>query len=160
MKKLLLTGFLVIGAVASAPAYSDKLTRLSTEIGTCKTFMAMNVDAGQSSDKVVNTEFPNGRVGFAFMSNGKDGSVAVISFFGDGKNERHPDPDTAVLRINSVNFTFQGSTDHMVADGVCKFTNPYKGTPAMIHCAAKTSQGMFAGDFISNGVAPDTDEIP
>src|ERR1700722_9953613 len=114
MKKLLLTSFLVIGVVvASAPAYSDKLTRLSTETGTCKTFIAMNVGAEHCSDKVLNTEFPNGRVGFAFMSHGKDGSVAVISFFGDGKNERHPDPDTAVLPINSVNFTFQGSTDHM-----------------------------------------------
>jgi hypothetical protein len=123
--------------------------------------MVMNfpVVKGRCSDTVINTEFPNGRIGFAFRFNGDDGSVAVISFFGDGKNQRHPDADTAVQPINSVNFMFKGRTDHLIGEGVCKITYPTKGTPALVHCAAKTSQGLFAGEFLSNGVSPDTMEI-
>ena len=78
----------------------------------------------------------------------------VISFFGDGPKQLHIDADTAMQPIDHVNFTFRGSTDQLVAAGSCRFSNPYKGKPARVSCTADTNQGKFAGEFISNGVAP------
>ena len=55
------------------------------------------------------------------------------------------------LPIYSVHLTFDGSTDQLVATGSCSLSN------VGASCAANTIKGNFAGEFISNGVAPDTD---
>jgi hypothetical protein len=123
--------------------------------------MAMDVvtDPAHCLNKVVNFEFPNGRLGFAFALKGDPTKkTTVISFFGDGPKQLHIDTDNAVQPIDRVNFTFQGSTDQLVAAGSCRFSNPYKGKPARISCTADTNHGKFAGEFISNGVAPDTSQ--
>jgi len=106
------------------------------------------------SNKVLNVEFPNGRMGFAFTLQNSKGNPTIVSFFGDGSKQLHIDADTAMQPIDHVNFTFQGSTDRLVAAGSCRFSNPYKGKPAGVSCTADTNQGKFAGEFISNGVAP------
>jgi hypothetical protein len=149
-------------AVGIPPAaFADKLTNLATLTGRCTAITAMDVvtDPSLCSNKVINVEFPNGRLGFAFSLQRKgDPNPTVISFFGDGPKQLHIDADTAMQPIDHVNFTFQGSTDQLVAAGSCRFSNPYKGKPARVSCTADTNRGKFAGEFISNGIAPNTSQ--
>ena len=50
--------------------------------------MDVATDPGICQNKVVNIEFPNGRIGFVFtLQRPKDKGVVVISFFGNGKNQ-------------------------------------------------------------------------
>jgi hypothetical protein len=151
---------LIIGLAVGIPpaAFAGNLTTLATLSGTCTSITAMDVvtDPSFCLNKIVNVEFPNNRLGFAFTLQRKgDLKPAIISFFGDGPKQLHLDADTAMQPIDHVNFTFQGSTDQLVAAGSCRFSNPYKGEPARVSCTADTNQGKFVGEFISNGVAPD-----
>jgi hypothetical protein len=150
---------LVTGLAVGVPsaAVADQLTTLATLTGRCTAITAMDVvtDPSLCVSRVVNVELPNGRLGFAFTLQRKgEPKPTVISFFGDGPKQLHIDADTAMQPIDHVNFTFQGSTDQLVAAGSCRFSNPYKGKPARVSCTADTNQGKFSGEFISNGVAP------
>jgi hypothetical protein len=123
-------------------ASADNLTVMATLTGVCKNAMAMDVatDPGLCQDKVVNVEYPNGRIGFVFILQKKGSKdVVVISFFGDGRQQLHLDPDTAMQPVDRVHFTFQGSTDDFVAAGSCRFGNPYKGKPSLVSCTADTN---------------------
>jgi hypothetical protein len=147
----------VLAVAISVPALSDSLTTLATLTGRCTAVTEMDVaiDPALCLNKVINVEFPNGRLGFVFSAQRKgDPKPTVISFFGDGSKQLHIDADTAMQPVDHVNFTFQGSTDQLLGAGSCRFSNPYKGSPARVSCAADTNQGRFAGEFISNGVAP------
>ena len=157
MRFLLPAAVTITLMIGSAQARADNLTTLATLTGRCTAVMAMDVvtDPSLCLNKVVNVEFPNGRLGFAFTLQRKgDPKPTVISFFGDGPKQLHIDADTAMQPIDHVNFTFQGSTDQVVAAGSCRFSNPYKGKPARVSCTADTNRGKFAGEFISNSVAP------
>ena len=141
----------------STAALADNLTTFGTLTGRCTAVTAMDVSTAPTlcSNKLVNVEFPNGRVGFVFtLQRTGDVKPTVISFFGNGSEQLHVDADTAVQPVDSVNFTFRNSTDRLVAAGSCRFSNPYDGKPARVSCAADTNQGKFIGDFISNGVPP------
>jgi hypothetical protein len=127
----------------SWPSFGDNLTVLGTLTGKCTSVTAMDVvaDASICMDKVINIEFPNGRIGFAFnLKRRGESQVVTISFFGDGEKQLHLNADTAMQPIDKVHFTFKGSTDDLVAAGSCRFSNPYKGVPAEISCIADTNQ--------------------
>lgn len=146
----------------TSAAVADNLTRLATLTGRCIALTAMDVvtDPSLCTNKVVNIEYPNGRIGFLFtMMKKGDPKPLVVSFFGDGKNQLHIDADTAMQPIDRVHFTFQGSTDDLIVAGSCRFSNPYKGTPARVSCSVDSNQGKFAGDFVSNGIAPNTSQM-
>jgi hypothetical protein len=146
----------------TSAAVADNLTRLATLTGKCTAITAMDVvsDPSLCINKVVNIEYPNGRIGFLFtMMKKGDPKPVVVSFFGDGKNQLHIDADTAMQPIDRVHFTFQGSTDDLVVAGSCRFSNPYKGTPARVSCSVDSNQGKFAGDFVSNGTPPNTSQM-
>jgi hypothetical protein len=143
-------------------AHADNLTTLATLPGKCIAVIAMDVvsDPTLCASKMSNIEFPNGRLGFIFVMNRPhDARSVVISFFGDGRKQLHLDKDTAMQPIDQVHFTFQGSTDNLIAAGSCRFSNPYKGDPATVACAADTNQGKFEGKFISNGTAPNMSQM-
>ena len=131
-----------------SPWHFDRQMHVSDSNGCgCGRFYCM--------DKVVNIEFPNGRIGFAFnLKRRGQSQIVTISFFGDGEKQLHLNADTAMQPIDKVHFTFKGSTDDLVAAGSCRFSNPYKGVPAEISCIADTNQGKFIGEFISNGRSP------
>ena len=97
-------------------AHAD-VKRVATLTGTCIKVTAMNTpaDPAKCSNKLANTEFSTGRIGFTFVITGKDGSVAVISFFGDGAKQIHTDKDHVTQPIDRVAFTFMGSTDNLSA---------------------------------------------
>ena len=146
-----------LGMTVAQVAPADNVTVTATLTGVCKNAMAMDVatDPGLCQNKVLNLEFPNGRIGFVFVLQKKGSKdVVVISFFGDGRQQLHLNADTAMQPIDRVHFTFQGSTDDLVAAGSCRFTNPYKGKPSLVSCTADTNRGKFAGEFVSDGRPP------
>ncbi len=158
MKKLLLATILAVTPIA---AMANNVTTIAVVTGKCAKVMVMDIDSEPSlcSDKVTNAELPNGRLGFTFTMHHRGHPSVAFSFFGNGVNQMHINADTAVQPIDHVNFTFGDSTDHLVAAGSCRFTNPYKGTPSVISCTADTDKGRFVGEFTTNGVAPDISEI-
>jgi hypothetical protein len=121
--------------------------------------MDVVTDPSLCSNKVVNIEFPNGRLGFMFSLNRKGESPVIVSFFGSGEKQLHITKDIAMQPIDQVHFTFQKSTDDLAVAGSCRFSNPYKGVRSQITCSADSSQGKFVGEFISDGIAPNTSEI-
>jgi hypothetical protein len=155
-------GLLVAFATAAAaPAYA-KTTVIATVTGHCTNIVGMGVQTNPAwcSDKLQNFDMANERNGFTFMVN-KPGEPKplIISFFGWGPKQTHPDKDHVNQPIDRVDFTFDGSTDHLNATGSCAFSNAYKGV-ATVACRAKTSEGIFAGEFVSNGVSPDIYAMP
>jgi hypothetical protein len=139
------------------PAYADNVTTFVFMTGECNSISAMNVatDPRRCDNKIVNVEYPNGRVGFVFTLKKSGQTGAVISFFGDGVKQIHLDPNTVSQPVDRVHFTFQGSTDDFVAVGSCRFGNPYLGRPSTVVCSADTKSGSFKGAFTSNGDPPD-----
>ncbi len=136
---------------------AEGIVTIATLTGKCTKVEAMGVlaDPKLCSNKLINNIHPNGRSAFTFML--KDD--VLIYFSGDGSKQIHTDEDNATQPIDRVSFTFDGSTDELKAIGFCVFSNPYKHKPAKVICSADTSQGTFSGEFISNGVSPDINEI-
>ena len=134
---------------------------VSTLTGKCISATAMNTrsDPRMCSNKVLNMEYPNGRIGFTFVLTANDGSAAVISFSGLGSKQIHKDKDHVTQPVDRIVFTFSGSTDNLKAAGSCSFANPYQGRPVKVSCTADTDQGTFSGEFLSNGVSPDITEM-
>ena len=111
------------------------------------------------SNKIINAEHSNGRNSFTFVLHAKDDSSAVITFSGIGESQVHKDKNHVMQPVDHVLFNFDGSIDDLKAVGACTFENPYLKKPAKVSCKAKTSQGLFVGEFISNGVSPDIKEL-
>lgn len=145
------------GELQSAGNLLDTVTRhVAVLNGTCTRAMAMDVsiDAGICLPQLMNVEYLDKRQIFTFTTQ-RDGETAIISFAGHGPDQFHPGPNDAVQPIDKVIFTFQGSSDHLAAKGTCSFSNPYRGVPTTTSCRVRTSQGTFAGDFVSDGTPPD-----
>jgi len=129
--------------------------RVATLNGTCTKAGALSVIVNPNLclPQIMNTEYRDKRNAFTFITQRAEG-VAIISFSGYGPDQIHSDRDNVIQPIDKVVFTFNGSSDSLKADGTCYFSNPYKGTPSTVSCAARTSEGMFSGDFINDGVSP------
>jgi hypothetical protein len=148
------------GHLQSAGELLEKITRrVATLTGTCTKVEAMGVtvDPKICVNQIMNLEYRDDRVGFTFVTKRSD-DAAVVSFSGYGRDQLHLDADDVFQPIDKVVFTFHGSSDYLKAKGSCSFSNPYKGTPAKVSCAAATSEGNFAGEFISDGVSPNVFE--
>lgn len=145
------------GKLQSAGDLLDTITRhVAVLNGTCTKAMAMDVsiDRRICLPQLLNVEYRDDRQIFTFTTQ-RDGETAIISFGGYGPDQFHPSADDAVQPIDKVIFTFQDSSDHLAAKGTCSFSNPYRGLPSTISCLVRTSQGTFAGDFVSDGTPPD-----
>lgn len=138
----------------------DLLQRITQSVatlnGTCTKAEAGDVmiDAKYCLPQIMNTNYRDNRTAFTFVVQGPKGGATVISFSGDGSSQIHLDHDNVVQPIDKVVFTLNGSSDYLKAEGSCSFANPEKGTPAPISCNARTSEGIFAGQFISDGSSP------
>lgn len=124
--------------------------------GNCTKVTAMDttIDSRICLPQLMNVEYVDDRLAFTFTAQ-RDQETAVISFSGLGTDQIHVSEDEVVLPIDKVIFTFQGSSDHLAAKGTCSFSNPYQGIPSTVSCQVRTSQGAFAGTFVSDGRAPD-----
>jgi hypothetical protein len=61
--------------------------------------------------------------------------------------------------IDQVLYEFSGSINNLKAVGTCEFSNPFNNEPSKVSCFSDTSEGTFAGEFISNGAIPNITEI-
>lgn len=139
------------GAGATIATLAGKCTRL--------TALGKSANTRLCSNKVVNTELSNGRNGFTFVLNVSGDSSAVITFSGNGASQVHKDKNHVMQPVDRVLFNFDGSIDDLKAVGACSFANPYQKKPAKVSCKAKTSRGLFVGEFVSNGDSPDIAEM-
>jgi|GEM_PF-1234637 len=145
------------GELQKAGDLLDTITRRVAVLnGTCTKVTAMDVpvDAGICLPQLMNVEYNDDRQAFTFTTQ-RDQETAIVSFSGYGPDQYHLTENDAVQPIDKVIFTFQGSSDHLAATGTCSFANPYRGIPVAISCMVRTSQGTFAGDFVSDGRPPD-----
>ncbi len=144
------------GHLQKAAQILQKITkRTATLSGTCTKTEAMGVlvDPKFCLPQILNTEYRDDRNAFTFVMHLED-KLSVISFSGYGPDQSHFNSDEVLQPIDKVVFTFQGSSDHLKADGNCYFTNPYKEKPSTVSCKAMTSEGTFSGEFISNSISP------
>jgi hypothetical protein len=148
------------GELQRAGDLLDTITRRVAVLnGNCTNVSAMDIsiDSRICLPQLMNVEYVDDRQAFTFTTQ-RDQETAIISFSGFGPHQFHVSDDDAVQPIDKVIFTFQGSSDHLAAKGTCSFSNPYRGIPSTVSCMVHTSQGTFAGDFVSDGRAPDTFE--
>ena len=85
-----------LSIATAAPAYA-RTTTIATLTGHCTNIVGMGVttDPSWCSDKLQNLDMANGRNGFTFVVNkpGEQPASLVISFFGWGPKQTHPDKD-------------------------------------------------------------------
>lgn len=113
------------------------------------------MNAASCSNKLINSEWQNDRIGFVFMLQGdKDDTVVVYTFIGNGPEQVHKNNDHVVQPIHRVNLTFNGETSSHKAVGSCEFENPFIGMPAKVSCSVDTDEGKFIGEFVSDGNEP------
>jgi hypothetical protein len=160
MKTLIATTVAAQLLVSVGISYGDGST-IAMLTGKCTKVIALGVTANprMCSNKIVNAEHSNGRNSFTFVLKAKDDSSAAITFSGIGASQVHKDKNHVMQPVDRVILNFDGSIDDLKAVGSCSFANPYLKKPAKVSCKAETSQGLFIGEFISNGVSPDTKEL-
>lgn len=136
-------------------------TTIATLTGKCTKLTALGKSANPRlcSSRIVNTEHPNGRNGFTFVLNLSDDLSAVITFSGNGASQVYKNKNNVMQPVDHVLFNFDDNIDDLKAVGACSFANPYQKKPAKVSCKAKTSRGLFVGEFISNGESPDIAEM-
>jgi hypothetical protein len=120
--------------------------------GSCQRLIGFGDDVtDRCSEKVINTEWSDGRDSFAFSS--LDGSL-ILTFSGDGRAQIKQGPDTAVQPLDGIIATINGKSQTIRAVGSCRFSNPYKG-PVPIVCDAETPGGDFSATFKTDGSNPE-----
>jgi hypothetical protein len=148
---------LSLGKIERAGELLDDITtRIVVLNGSCNKLVAMGLSIEKEIclPQIMNVDYKDGRVSFTFSSQ-RDGKTAMVSFSGPGSDQIALTKDDIVQPVSKVVFTFEGSSDHLNASGTCAFSNAYKGVPSNLSCSARTSQGLFLGEFLSNGVSPD-----
>jgi hypothetical protein len=148
--------------VIAVAAQADDLTTYTTLTGRCVAVVTLGaaVDPARCAGRVVNVAFPSGRLGFMFpLNRSGEPKPVLFSFFGDAANRMHPDGVTAILPIDHVYFTVQGSTDDLPAAGSCSSADPHNGSPVRISCSADTARGRFAGEFVGDGTLPEASQL-
>ncbi|MGU3537158.1 hypothetical protein [Methylobacterium sp. A54F] len=131
------------GALAQAPSRPT----MALAQGACERLVIGGRDeTGACTGRLMNTTYPDGRVGFYFVT--RDG--AALTFTGMGSSQVKPDTDTAVQPVDAVIVGLAGKPERRPAVGTCRFTNPYKG-PGTVRCRAETDRGAFEGAFTTDG---------
>ena len=105
---------------------------------------------------LVNTNWPNGRSGFYFTSDG-----TALTFSGLGNEQVKPHPDQAVQPIDLVIIsqavrptdTVVTSSVRLKAVGQCEFSNPVH-RQSLFSCRAVTENGVFEAAFVTDGKPP------
>ena len=120
--------------------------------GECRRLVVRGRDVSQGcTDEVMNTNYRSGRSGFTF---GNDSVVVTFSGMdtpavGD-RAETHLDM-VIVTRIGGMSPTPR----NIDATGRCQYSNPNAGR-SYVRCSARTEEGEFNADFLSNGEPVET----
>jgi hypothetical protein len=147
----------VSARIESPNSQADAGTEIYTLSGSCTKHLAAEVDRTASCSRVlVNTNWPNGRSGFYFTSDG-----TALTFSGLGNEQVKPHPDQAVQPIDLVIIsqavqptdTVIASSVKLKAVGQCEFSNP-EYRQSLFSCRAVTESGVFEAAFLSDGNPP------
>ena len=137
----------IIGAAASAQDTDRQMAFLMAVSGDCAE-LVIDGEAMPCDGNLFNTDYDDGRIGFAFMAKGPGGKI--ITFSGRGQEQQSP---SANVRIQPIDGVVLGGGIQLV-EGECLFENPYAG-PARIECAAQSSSGLqYVGRFLTDGKEP------
>lgn len=119
--------------------------------GTCDKFIMSGKDVTKfCANSIVNSSYPNGRVGFTFILNGK----RAITISGTDLPNPTPDTDRTYVDLVIVNLNEEGVTpEENPARGVCEYSNPYKGK-AFIRCEASMGAHAVTAEFTTDGTPP------
>ena len=130
----------------------SKIVAMVTLTGKCsKLVVGGKVRTSDCTGKLLNTEYSDARLGFYFVM--ADGSP--LTFSTRGEQQVKTDENTAVAPVDMLIVKTKGKLDKVQAVGTCKFTNPYRGIPAPVECAATTAAGRYEAIFLSDGSKPE-----
>ena len=139
-------------AKKAAPRGTVELAMLQ---GACSRLVIGKRDLSPDcTGRLLNTNYPDGRSGFYFVSKGG----AALTFSGMGSKQVKLDADTVIQPIDKIIVTSDGKTSSTDAAGECRFTNPNKG-PAPVTCRANGASGAFEAAFVSDGRPPEITSI-
>lgn len=127
---------LVIAALAALTGTATAQNLMGAE-GRCKSFRLAGNDLTRGcAGKMLNTSYPDGRVGFYFVMT--DSSIVTFS----GYDRPNPTPDTDVVAIDKIIVSNKrtGQTSQFRAFGRCTYGNFYKGQKT-VHCRATSQDG-------------------
>ncbi len=118
--------------------------------GSCYKLTILGRDVTASCEPwVLNSDLADGRSSFGFAT----GDKVSVTFSGLGTNEIKLNDDTAIQAIDGIVVDENGKQNSLKAVGKCRFENPYKGA-VPISCIADTANGVFEGQFMSDGSTP------
>ena len=137
----------IISSTASAQDADRQMAFLMAVSGDCAE-LVIEGEAMPCDGNLFNTDYDDGRIGFAFMAEGP--GEKIITFSGQGQEQRSP---SANVRIQPIDGVVLGGGIQLV-EGECLFENPYAG-PARIECAAQSASGLqYVGRFLTDGEEP------
>ena len=120
--------------------------------GACQRLVVRGRDVSQGcTGNVMNTNYRSGRSGFTFGN-----ASIVVTFSGmdtpavGDRAETHLDM-VIVTRIGGMSPT----PSNINATGRCQYSNPNAGS-SYVRCSARTEEGEFIADFLSNGEPVET----
>lgn len=154
MKKLsLMVSTLLLALPAAGHAANEAVAPpVMVSAGKCDKLIVAGKDmTKQCKNQVASVPLPGGVVMFIFTQ-GK----TLIGFTGDA-TKLAGDKKTGIAGVPVVDVNIRSGQEPKIiqaSEGVCKFSDPYSGKPAIVSCTAKTADGTFTGSFKSNGKPP------
>jgi hypothetical protein len=154
MKKLsLIASALVLALPAAGHAQGKAVAPpVMVSAGKCDKLVVAGKDATkQCKNEVASVPLPGGAVMFIFTQ-GK----TLIGFTGDA-TKLAGDKKTGIAGVPVVDVNIRSGKQPKIVvakEGLCKFSDPYSGKPAIVSCTATTAEGTFTGSFKSNGKPP------
>ncbi|MDR4305673.1 hypothetical protein IHQ68_03425 [Chelatococcus sambhunathii] len=124
-------------SISSAPFDAAMSQGIMGAEGRCKSFKMAGHDLTRGcAGKMLNTTYPDGRVGFYFVMT--DGSIVTFS----GYDRPNPTPDTDLMAIDKIIVANKrsGKSDEFAAFGRCTYGNFYKGFRT-VSCRATSQDG-------------------
>jgi len=154
MKKLslMVSTLLLVFPAAGHAAKEAVAPPVMVSAGKCDKLIVAGKDmTKQCKNQVASVPLPGGAVMFIFTQ-GK----TLIGFTGDA-TKLAGDKKTGIAGVPVVDVNIRSGQEPKIipaSEGVCKFSDPYSGKPAIVSCTAKTAEGTFTGSFKSNGKPP------
>lgn len=154
MKKLSLiaTAALMLAGPSASFAQEPTAPPVMVSAGKCSKLVVAGKDVTkQCKNEVASAPLPGGVVMFIFTQ-GK----GLVGFTGDA-TKLAGDKKTGVAAVPVLEVSIRSGKEPKVIaakSGLCKFSDPYSGKPAIVTCTAQTAQGTYTGWFKSNGKAP------
>lgn len=152
MKTSLIASALILAPLAAQAQNKAVAPPLMVSAGKCDKLIVAGKDVTkQCKNEVASLPMPGGVVMFIF-NQGK----TLIGFSGDA-TKLAGDNKTGIAGVPVIDVNIRSGKEPKiiaVKDGLCKFSDPYSGKPAIVTCTAKTAEGTFTGSFKSNGKPP------